>query len=47
MWYIQSRDLWSIYKNKKTVRGERKGGDDRDPTLKNMSALVPAAKSRC
>jgi len=28
-------------------RRERKGGDGRDPTLKNMSELMPAEMSRC
>ena len=48
---IQTRDLWSICKNKRVLGGGREGrggrGDGRYPTPKNMGALMPAVKSRC
>jgi hypothetical protein len=34
-------------KNKTIKEGrEREGGDDRNPALKNVSAMMPAAESR-
>jgi hypothetical protein len=39
MGYLQEQEILR--------RGEREGGDGRDPTPKNMGALMPAVKSCC
>jgi hypothetical protein len=46
---IQTRGTYGVStRTKKNKEGEeREGGDGCDPTLKNMGALMPAAKSHC